>query len=107
MAAQFETFDDDLEELRLRCGSDDAGIRRVAMLELGEAFDPGAIDLLVTGLNDEDAGVREAAAKSPTNMTGQKSFAAWSRLWKMPCRQCGRQRPTHWPKRKNVAATTC
>ena len=65
----FDTLSD-LDDVAARCASADPGVRRVAMLELAESVDDGAVDLLVEGLNDADAAVREAAAKALDEHTG-------------------------------------
>ena len=60
----FDTLDSDLDEIALRCAADDAGVRRVAMLELADITDEQAVPLLIAGLRDSDELVREAAAKA-------------------------------------------
>ena len=64
MAALFDTFDDDLDDLAERCADPDPGIRRVAMMELAESVGPVATVLLLKGLADADAAVRAAAARA-------------------------------------------
>src|SRR5258708_24749769 len=59
----FDALDSDLE-IAAKCASPDAGVRRVAMLELADVVDEGAVPLLARGLRDSDATVREAAAKA-------------------------------------------
>ncbi len=50
MSPVFDTFDDDLDDLTERCASPDAGVRRVAMMELAEAVRPRGEVLLLKGL---------------------------------------------------------
>ena len=64
MSPVFDSFDDDLDDVAERCASADAGVRRVAMMELAEAVGPAAKVLLLKGLGDPDAAVRAAAAKA-------------------------------------------
>src|SRR6478752_6297193 len=61
----------DLDDIAARCTDDDAGVRRVAMLELAEVTDEGAVPLLVKGLGDADPAVREAAAKALDEHSGE------------------------------------
>ena len=72
----FDTLDSDLDEIALRCAGDDAGVRRVAMLELADITDEGVVPLLIAGLADTDALVREAAAKALDEHTGDGVVAA-------------------------------
>src|SRR5947209_2928292 len=62
--AVFDALDSDLGEIAARCASEDAGVRRVAMLDLAEIVGDGAATLLISSLRDPDAAVREAAAKT-------------------------------------------
>ena len=62
--AVFDALDSDLDDIAARCTDEDAGVRRVAMLELADVVEAGAVPLLVAGLRDADASVREAAAKA-------------------------------------------
>jgi HEAT repeat protein len=64
VVAVLDSFDSDLDELAAKCASADAGVRRVAMLELADVMEPEAVPLLLKGLRDADATVREAAAKA-------------------------------------------
>ena len=68
--ALFDTFDSDLDDIAARCADEDAGVRRVAVLELAEVTDERAVPLLVQGLRDADPTVREAAAKALDEHTG-------------------------------------
>ena len=38
----FDSFESDLDDIAGKCASEDAGVRRVAMLQLAEVVDPGA-----------------------------------------------------------------
>jgi len=60
----FDAFEPELDEIAEKCASDDAGVRRVAMLELADIVEDGAVPLLLKGLHDTDIMVREAAVKA-------------------------------------------
>ena len=47
--ALFDALDSDLDDVAARCTDDDAGVRRVAMLELAEVTDEDAVPLLDQG----------------------------------------------------------
>ena len=55
--------DPELQELAERLASDDAGLRRVAVLDLVDCPEPEAVELLIQALNDADPLVRQEAAK--------------------------------------------
>src|SRR3954468_2245175 len=74
--ALFDALDSDLDDIAARCTDDDAGVRRVAMLELAEVTDEGAVPLLVKGLGDADPAVREAAAKALDEHSGEGIVSA-------------------------------
>ena len=74
--ALFDALDSDLDDIAARCTDDDAGVRRVAMLELAEVTDLGAVPLLVKGLGDADPAVREAAAKALDEHSGEGIVSA-------------------------------
>ncbi len=59
----FEDVRADLDEIAQRLASADAAERRVAVLALAEAAEPGAELLLIGALCDPDASVRREAAK--------------------------------------------
>src|SRR4051812_48672113 len=99
MSPVFETFDDDLEDLAERAASPDAGIRRVAMLELAEAVGPEAKALLLKGLGDNDATVLAAAAKALDEHDGPEVVEAWFALSRMRTRTCVARPPKRCPRR--------
>jgi len=68
----FDSFDVDLDDFAERCASGDPGVRRLAMLELGEVIEPGAVALLLKGLADPAVEVRTAAINRLTNMTAPR-----------------------------------
>ena len=91
----FDTFDSEIDDIATKCAGDDAGVRRVAMMELAERVDAKAVPLLVTGLRDADASVREAAAKALDEHEGPfvgKHFVVRSKILFRPC---DRLRPKH------------
>jgi HEAT repeat protein len=72
----FDAFESDVDDIALNCASADAGVRRVAMMQLADVVDGGAIPLLIKGLGDADASVREAAAKAIDEHDGDGVVAA-------------------------------
>ena len=66
----FDNQELDLDEIAERLADPDSQIRRVAVMELGEAADPAALTLLTDRLADDDTTVREAAARALESFTG-------------------------------------
>lgn len=57
-------IDDELAEVTTRFRSDDSGVRRVAMMGGAELVGADAAAVLIEGLHDRNAAVREAAARA-------------------------------------------
>ena len=66
MSLTFEEFED-LDDIRARLADGDAGIRRVAVMDLVEVVDPEAADLAIAALKDTDAAVRADEAEVERN----------------------------------------
>src|SRR4051812_31721948 len=66
----FDADDNDLEELAERLTDSDPKARRVVVMQLADTGDTGAVPLVVQALKDEDAGVREAAARALDGFDG-------------------------------------
>ena len=69
-------FDDLDEDLVARVHSADAGVRRVAMMDLAEEVEPAATMLLIAGLRDDSEAVREAAARGLDEHEGSEAALA-------------------------------
>ena len=90
--ALFDALDSDLDDVAARCTDDDAGVRRVAMLELAEVTDEGAVPLLIKGLGDADPAVREAAAKALDEHSGEGIVVRAGQCARRPGRRGARGR---------------
>ena len=70
--ALFDAFENDLDDVAARCESPDPGVRRVAMMELAESVEAGAVALLLRGLSDADPQVRTAAVRALDEHDGSR-----------------------------------
>ena len=75
--APFDTLDSDLDEIASRCTGDDAGVRRVAMLELADITDEGAVPLLIAGLADADGRCRSGGQVAGRAHAATASWRRW------------------------------
>jgi len=66
------TFDEtfDLDEISERLKDPDPGVRRIAVIELGETAELDAADLVIKALHDESADVRKEAASALEEFEG-------------------------------------
>lgn len=78
MSDPFEAYSD-LGAIAERLKASDAGERRVAVMELADSGDAGAVALLAEMLADPDSGVREQTAQALGEFDGQEAAAALAR----------------------------
>ena len=87
--ALFDTFDSDLDDIAARCADEDAGVRRVAVLELAEVTDERAVPLLVRDCATRTRPCARPRPRRSMSTPGREWSVRWSTRWRTRLRRCG------------------